>query len=388
MSQTFELSEFLVDRLGVTDFGARFPAQGRPARQLPRPARAGPGLDERAARGQPACRPAEVLLAKVAGLELVRPTRTDECCGFGGTFAVAEAGLSARMGRDRCADFESAGADLPDRDRHELPHAPRRRQPPPRRAARPAPGRDPGGLVNSTPHFHRDAERFLRDSERVAWHDKAVWHLRVKRDSAADDVPDWEALRSHAAAIKAHVLDHLPELLDPVRREGPGRRLEGALRRRRRRAAHHRARHPAAARRQAGGEEQVDAHRGVRAEPLPRAARAGGGGHRSRRAHRAAAPRAAQPHRHPGHPPAPAGDRRAVPPHHGHARRRGGSHPPGPCRPQAICAGASWRPRRASPGSTSRWPRPARSSSAPTRATPIWARCCRAPTSPAWGPRS
>jgi L-lactate dehydrogenase complex protein LldF len=64
-----------------------------------------------------------------------------------------------------------------------------------------------------TPHFHRDAERFLGDPDRVAWHDKAVWHLRVKRDTAADDVPDWESLRSHAAAVKAHVLDHLPELL-------------------------------------------------------------------------------------------------------------------------------------------------------------------------------
>jgi L-lactate dehydrogenase complex protein LldF len=67
--------------------------------------------------------------------------------------------------------------------------------------------------VSTTPHFHRDAEVFLRDRERVAWHDKAVWHLRVKRDSAADDVPDWEALRAHAASIKAHVLDNLPELL-------------------------------------------------------------------------------------------------------------------------------------------------------------------------------
>jgi L-lactate dehydrogenase complex protein LldF len=67
--------------------------------------------------------------------------------------------------------------------------------------------------MSTTPHFHRDAEVFLKDRERVAWHDKAVWHLRVKRDSAADDVPDWEALRAHAASIKAHVLDNLPELL-------------------------------------------------------------------------------------------------------------------------------------------------------------------------------
>jgi L-lactate dehydrogenase complex protein LldE len=61
-------------------------------------------------RDPPRLSPAEVLLNKVAGLELVTPTRRDECCGFGGTFAVAEAGLSARMGRDRCADFGEAGA--------------------------------------------------------------------------------------------------------------------------------------------------------------------------------------------------------------------------------------------------------------------------------------
>jgi L-lactate dehydrogenase complex protein LldF len=68
--------------------------------------------------------------------------------------------------------------------------------------------------MSTTPHFHRDAERFLKDAERVGWHDKALYHLRTKRDLAADEVPDWEALRAHAAAIKAHVLDHIPELLE------------------------------------------------------------------------------------------------------------------------------------------------------------------------------
>jgi L-lactate dehydrogenase complex protein LldF len=67
--------------------------------------------------------------------------------------------------------------------------------------------------VNAPPRFHRDAEAFLRDEARVTWHDQAIWHLRKKRDTATEDVPDWEALRDHAAAIKAHVLDHLPELL-------------------------------------------------------------------------------------------------------------------------------------------------------------------------------
>jgi len=109
MADTFELSEFLVNRLGVTEFGARFPhkvglhASCHGLREL------GLGsMSER--RSGVVASPAELLLRKVAGLELVPPTRPDECCGFGGTFAVAEAGLSARMGRDRCADFATAGA--------------------------------------------------------------------------------------------------------------------------------------------------------------------------------------------------------------------------------------------------------------------------------------
>jgi L-lactate dehydrogenase complex protein LldE len=109
MAETFELSEFLVKRLGITDFGARFPhkvglhASCHGLREL--------GLGKMSERRDGAgVSPAEVLLGKVAGLELVHPTRPDECCGFGGTFAVAEAGLSVRMGRDRCGDFGAAGA--------------------------------------------------------------------------------------------------------------------------------------------------------------------------------------------------------------------------------------------------------------------------------------
>lgn len=63
-----------------------------------------------------------------------------------------------------------------------------------------------------TPAFHRDAGRFLADRERTAWHDRALWHMRAKRDAARDRTPDWETLRTHAAALKAHVIDHLPEL--------------------------------------------------------------------------------------------------------------------------------------------------------------------------------
>jgi L-lactate dehydrogenase complex protein LldE len=37
-------------------------------------------------------------------LDWVELTRTDECCGFGGTFAVTEEALSIQMGKDRLAD--------------------------------------------------------------------------------------------------------------------------------------------------------------------------------------------------------------------------------------------------------------------------------------------
>ncbi|HEY0706533.1 MAG TPA: lactate utilization protein B [Polyangia bacterium] len=63
------------------------------------------------------------------------------------------------------------------------------------------------------PSFAQASEAFLRDPARVDFHDRAVTHLRTKRDAAVDVVPDWEALRAHAAALKAHVLDHLPLLL-------------------------------------------------------------------------------------------------------------------------------------------------------------------------------
>jgi L-lactate dehydrogenase complex protein LldE len=44
------------------------------------------------------------LLKKVRGLELIDLDRTDECCGFGGTFCVSEEAVSVKMGKDRVAD--------------------------------------------------------------------------------------------------------------------------------------------------------------------------------------------------------------------------------------------------------------------------------------------
>jgi L-lactate dehydrogenase complex protein LldE len=51
------------------------------------------------------------LLEQVSDIELVTLSRKDECCGFGGTFAVFEEAVSVAMGRDRIADHENSGVE-------------------------------------------------------------------------------------------------------------------------------------------------------------------------------------------------------------------------------------------------------------------------------------
>jgi len=51
------------------------------------------------------------LLERVPGITVVEPKRVDECCGFGGLFAVEESEVSACMGRDKVKDHMSTGAE-------------------------------------------------------------------------------------------------------------------------------------------------------------------------------------------------------------------------------------------------------------------------------------
>lgn len=98
-SVTFELTEFLVDVLGIVDTGAQL--QGKAAyhpcchlyREL--------GVDR-----QP-----RTLLDGVEGLEVVDLPHADDCCGFGGLFAIKNSGISAAMGRAKASNAEQSGAD-------------------------------------------------------------------------------------------------------------------------------------------------------------------------------------------------------------------------------------------------------------------------------------
>lgn len=105
----FELTEFLTDVLKVGKVEASFPhrvglhqsCHGQ--RML--------HLASMSEKVEPPFSKAEQLLAGVKGLEIVKPARVDECCGFGGTFCVTEAAVSVAMGADRIEEHEAAKVD-------------------------------------------------------------------------------------------------------------------------------------------------------------------------------------------------------------------------------------------------------------------------------------
>jgi len=108
---TFELCEFLTDVVGVQALGTRFPhtVSVHPSCHGLRELRLAPSSETRFYGGRDKLRE---LLALVDGVTWAEPQRSDECCGFGGTFAVNEADVSVAMGRDRIADHLAAGSEV------------------------------------------------------------------------------------------------------------------------------------------------------------------------------------------------------------------------------------------------------------------------------------
>lgn len=111
--RVYELCEFLVDVLGVQHVDASFPRRVALHQSCHALRDLGLGTPSELGAGAPVREnPGRVLLSAVRGIELVEPERRDECCGFGGSFCLTEAGVSTRMGEDRLLDFERAGADV------------------------------------------------------------------------------------------------------------------------------------------------------------------------------------------------------------------------------------------------------------------------------------
>ena len=57
------------------------------------------------------------------------------------------------------------------------------------------------------------ADVFNKDESRVNWHDETLWFVRQKRDKAAFQIPEWEALRETASQIKNNALSNLHDYL-------------------------------------------------------------------------------------------------------------------------------------------------------------------------------
>ena len=98
--KTYELSEFLVDVLGVEDVGAYFPhtVTYHPTCHSLRLL----GVGDRPTR----------LLRAVKGLRLAELPAAEECCGFGGTFALKNAETSVAMGADKVRHARETGAEV------------------------------------------------------------------------------------------------------------------------------------------------------------------------------------------------------------------------------------------------------------------------------------
>jgi L-lactate dehydrogenase complex protein LldE len=97
-ARTWEFSDFLVSKLGVTNLGAKFPHKVTFHDGCH-------GLRELGIQKQP-----RALLANVSGLELVEMNEVS-CCGFGGTFAAKFPMISTAMGEVKCAAAAETGAE-------------------------------------------------------------------------------------------------------------------------------------------------------------------------------------------------------------------------------------------------------------------------------------
>jgi L-lactate dehydrogenase complex protein LldE len=98
-AKTYELTEYLVDVLGVKDLGARYDGKitYHDSCHLLRNLRI---------QSQP-----RKLLSKVSGAEFIEMHDADRCCGFGGSFAVKYADISSAMVTDKVNNIVASGAD-------------------------------------------------------------------------------------------------------------------------------------------------------------------------------------------------------------------------------------------------------------------------------------
>ncbi len=98
-SSLFELSDFLVNKIGITDLGAKFDAKITIHDACS-------ALREYGLKNEP-----RILLQNVKGLEIIEMEECDTCCGFGGTFSVKHEAISTAMADQKARNASDTGAD-------------------------------------------------------------------------------------------------------------------------------------------------------------------------------------------------------------------------------------------------------------------------------------
>ncbi len=109
-STVMELTEFLTDVLRVERLSAVFPHKVGLHQSCH--GQRGLKLSQMSELVAPPYSKPEKLLHMVKDIRLISLDRRDECCGFGGTFCVAEEAVSVKMGKDRVADHVLHGAEF------------------------------------------------------------------------------------------------------------------------------------------------------------------------------------------------------------------------------------------------------------------------------------
>jgi L-lactate dehydrogenase complex protein LldE len=107
--KVYELTSFLTDVLKVTSLPAKFPHKVGFHQSCH--GQRGLHLSQMSELVAPGFSKPGSLLNMVEGIEIVPLNRVDECCGFGGTFCVAEEAVSVKMGKDRVTDHLEHGAE-------------------------------------------------------------------------------------------------------------------------------------------------------------------------------------------------------------------------------------------------------------------------------------
>ena len=98
-SRLYELTDFLVNKINFTDFGASFPHKVCYHDACS-------ALREYGIQREP-----RLLLSKVKGLELIEMEDTETCCGFGGTFAAKFTSISSAMTEQKVENALKTGAE-------------------------------------------------------------------------------------------------------------------------------------------------------------------------------------------------------------------------------------------------------------------------------------